>query len=92
MTIDSLWEELIFEVGTIVNSNNNQSKKFIIGSGNRKAPILFIGDDPNLYTNEKLSVSPGSSGEFLMKLCDTSEIFPDLYYVTTLTKTEQKYR
>lgn len=92
MTIDSLWEELIFEVGTIVNSNNNQSKKFIIGSGNRKAPILFIGDDPNLYTNEKLSVSPGSSGEFLMKLCDTSEIFPDLYYVTTLTKTELKYR
>lgn len=92
MTIDSLWEELIFEVGTIVNSNNSQSKKFIIGSGNRKAPILFIGDDPNLYINEKLSVSPGSSGEFLMKLCDTSEIFPDLYYVTTLTKTELKYR
>lgn len=92
MTPDSLWEELIFEMGTIVNSGNNQSKKFIIGSGNRKAPILFIGDDSNLFINENLSVQPGSSGEFLVKLCDTSEIYPDLYYITTLTKTELKFR
>lgn len=92
MTLDSLWEELIFEVNSLIKKDLASNEKVLLGSGNRKAPILFIGDDPNLYADDKLIVNPGSSGEFLVKLCDTAEIYPDYYYITTLTKSKLKFK
>ena len=35
---------------------------------------------------------PGSSGEFLIKLCDIVGLLPESYYITTLTKSEKNYR
>ena len=46
----------------------------------------------NLYETSDLKVAAGSSGEFLIKLCDIVDIVPDDYYITTLTKNEMKYR
>jgi uracil-DNA glycosylase family 4 len=90
--IENFWEELKFEVGTIgQNYGDDKEKKTLIGAGNRKGRLLFIGDDPDLYQNEDLRVLPGTSGEFLIKLCDIEEITPEDYYITTLSKKNCKY-
>lgn len=85
--IMELWEELKFEVGTIGNELIPKDKReVLIGMGDRKAPILFIGNDTDLYLAEDYKVSPNSSGEFFLKLLDMIEILPEMYYVTTLSK------
>lgn len=90
--IMELWEELKFEVGTIGNDLLPKDKRgILIGMGNRKAPILFIGNDMNLYVAEDYKVTPNSSGEFLLKLLDIVEIEPQMYYITTLSKRETKF-
>jgi DNA polymerase len=86
MDRDSLWEELKFEAGA------SGAHVEILGSGNRNGKILFIGDDVSLYENEDLKVSIGSAGEFLIKLCDITEISPEDYYITTLSKSDMKFR
>lgn len=90
--IDNFWEELKFEVGALGSAYiNDNEKKILVGAGNRKGAILFIGDDPDLYQNEELRVASGSSGEFLIKLCDIEEIIPEDYYITTLSKKNCKF-
>lgn len=90
--IDNFWEEIKFEVGSLGKTYGDMAeRKILIGSGNREADILFIGDDSELYQNEDLKVAPGSSGEFLIKLCDIEGITPDNYYITTLAKKDCKF-
>ena len=74
------------------NYGEGADRKLLIGSGNKGASVLFIGDDPDLYQNEDLKVASGSSGEFLIKLCDIEGILPDEYYITTLAKKDCKFR
>lgn len=91
--IMELWEEMKFEVGVIGTDLIPKDKReILIGMGNRTAPILFIGNDPDLYLNEDYKVAINSSGEFLLKLLDIVEITPDMYYVTTLSKREVKFK
>ena len=91
--IDELWETKKFEVWGLGTAYvNGTDKRLLIGSGNREASVLFIGDDPDLYQNEDLKVASGSSGEFLIKLCDIEGIYPEEYYITTLAKKDCKYR
>lgn len=93
MDKDELWEELKFETGTMHRTNSlKEDEEILLGSGNRNGKILFIGDDSDLYETSDLKVAAGSSGEFLIKLCDIVDIVPDDYYITTLTKNEMKYR
>lgn len=88
-----LWEELKFEVGTIGNDLIPKDKReVLIGMGERTAPILFIGNDVDLYIAEDYKVAPNSSGEFLLKLLDIVEILPNMYYITTLSKREVKFK
>lgn len=90
--IDNFWEEIKFEIGSLGKTyGETTERKVLIGSGNREADILFLGDDPDLYQNEDLKVAPSSSGEFLIKLCDIEEIVPEEYYITTLAKKDCKY-
>lgn len=90
--IDNFWEELKFEIGALGKSYmNDVDKKVLVGAGNRTAPILFIGDDPELYQNEDLRVGSSSSGQFLIKLCDIENITPEDYYITTLSKKSCKF-
>lgn len=90
--IDNFWEEIKFEVGSLGKSHGDViERKTLIGSGNREADLLFIGDDPELYQNEELKVSAGSSGEFLIKLCDIEGLTPEDYYITTLAKKDCKF-
>lgn len=90
--IDNFWEELKFEVGSLGKTYGDAAeRKTLIGTGNREANLLFIGDDPDLYQNEDLKVAPSSSGEFLIKLCDIEGITPDDYYITTLAKKDCKF-
>ncbi|MBC2856443.1 MAG: uracil-DNA glycosylase family protein [Cetobacterium sp.] len=91
MEKQALWEELKFEVGSIEGLKDSK-EKIILGSGNKEAEVLFVGDDDNLYISEELKVSTGSSGEFLIKLCDIVDLNPDKYYITTLSKSNYKYR
>lgn len=86
------WEELKYEVELLIKKYNSSSeKKILIGSGNKEGKILFIGDDCDLYQNDDLKVLSGSSGEFLIKLCDLEEITPQDYFITTLSKSNFKY-
>ena len=88
-----LWEEIKFEVGTVGNELIPKEKReVLVGMGNREAPILFIGNDPDLYLTEDYKVATNSSGEFLLKLLDIVEILPDMYYITTLSKREVKFK
>lgn len=89
--IEKLLEELKFEIGSI-NSLRDNDEKIILGTGNFGGDILFIGDDSNLYEGENYKVKSGTSGEFLIKLCDILELLPEDYYITTLTKSDKKYR
>lgn len=91
--IMELWEELKFEVGTIGSELIPKDKRTVlIGMGNRQAPILFIGNDSNLYIDEDYKVLPNSTGEFLLKLLDIVEINPEDFYITTLSKREVKFK
>lgn len=88
-----LWEELRFETETMQRAaSGKENDEIILGSGNREGKVLFIGDDAELYENADLKVAVGSSGEFLIKLCDLLDMSPEDYYITTLTKSNQKYR
>lgn len=90
--IDNFWEELKFEIGSLGKTyGETTERKVLIGSGNREAKLLFIGDDPELYQNEDLKVAPSSNGEFLIKLCDIEELTPEDYYITTLTKQDCRF-
>lgn len=89
--IERLLEELKFEVGG-TDALKNTKEKIVLGTGNFAGDIMFIGDDNNLYIDENLKVKSGSSGEFLIKLCDIVGLSPDEYYITTLTKSEKNYR
>lgn len=90
--IDNFWEEIKFEVGILGKTYGDiAERKVLVGSGNREGKILFIGDDPDLYQNEDLKVTPSSSGEFLIKLCDIEGIEPENYYITTLAKRDCKF-
>lgn len=91
--IMKLWEEIKFQAGIIGNELIPIDKReVLIGLGDRNAPILFIGNDIDLYLAEDYKVAPNSSGEFLLKLLDIVEITPTMYYVTTLTKREVKFK
>lgn len=93
MKKDELWEELRFEIGSMKRMNSSkEDEEILLGSGNKEGRVLFIGDDSELYETSDLKVAIGSSGEFLIKLCDIAEITPEDYYITTLTKNKEKYR
>lgn len=90
-----LWEELSFEINNIPKikeSFEDDDEKAILGSGNKCANLLFIGDDSDLYETEDLKVMVSSNGEFLIKLCDMARFIPEDYYITTLTKCNLKYK
>lgn len=89
--IEKLLEELKFEVGS-TEILKGKDDKIILGTGNLNGNILFVGDDSGLYEEENLKVKTGSSGEFLIKLCDIVGLTPEEYYITTLTKCEKKFR
>lgn len=89
--IEKLLEELKFEIGT-TDVLKDSNEKIVLGTGNFYGKVLFVGDDSNLYIDENLKVRPGSSGEFLIKLCDIVGLLPEDYYITTLTKSEKNYR
>ena len=92
MKKEDLWDEIKFEINSINKSKKLQNEEILIGSGSKNADILFIGDDSNLYESENLNVKIGSSGEFLIKLCDIAEILPEDYYITTLSKCTENFR
>ncbi|WP_297597742.1 uracil-DNA glycosylase family protein [uncultured Cetobacterium sp.] len=89
--VEKLLEELKFEVGT-TDVLRDSKEKIVLGTGNFKGKVLFVGDDPLLYEDEGLKVRTSSSGEFLIKLCDIVGLLPEDYYITTLTKSPKKYR
>ena len=89
--IQKILEELKFEIGT-TDALKDTKEKIVLGTGNFAGSVLFIGDDINLYIDENFKVKPGSSGEFLIKLCDIVGLLPEDYYITTLTKSEKNYR
>lgn len=93
MEKEELWEELKFEATVMQRPGSiKEGEEILVGSGNKKAKIFFIGDDSELYETSDLKVAVGSSGEFLIKLCDIVDILPEDYYITTLTKNKLKYR
>lgn len=93
MEKEELWEELKFEATVMQRPDSvKEGEEILVGSGNKNAKIFFIGDDSELYETSDLKVAVGSSGEFLIKLCDIVDILPEDYYITTLTKNRLKYR
>ncbi len=89
--VKGLLEELKFHVGT-TDEFRESKEKIVLGTGNFQGEILFVGDDSSLYEDEDFKVSVGSSGEFLMKLCDIVGLLPEEYYITTLSKSNKKFR
>ena len=94
MEIKELWEELKFELGgmKLTKLDGVKEKKLIVGTGNKEAEILFIGDDSDLYDDEEGKFSSGSTGEFFFRLCDVTDLPPEKYYVTNLSKCILRWR
>ncbi|MGL4980651.1 MAG: uracil-DNA glycosylase family protein [Fusobacteriaceae bacterium] len=89
MDIESLWEEMIFEVGTI--GKHLKDKKTMIGAGNHfTADLILIGDESELFLDEEFRTKEGSSGEFLKKLLNLLELEDEDFYLTTLSKSNYK--
>ena len=90
MDIESLWEEMVFEVGTI--GKHLKDKKTLIGAGNHfTSDLVFVGDESELFMDEEFRTREGSSGEFLKKLLDLLELEQEDYYLTTLSKSNYKF-
>lgn len=89
-----LWDELKFELGgmKLNKLEGVKEKKLLLGAGNKGADVLFIGDDPDLYEDEELKITLGTSGEFFVKLCDLADLSPEKYYITNLSKCVLKWR
>lgn len=94
LEIRELWEELKFDLGgmKLPRLDGAKDKKILLGGGNIKGEILFIGDDPDLFEDEKMRVLPGTSGEFFIKLCDLADLSPEKYYITNLSKCALRWR
>ncbi|WP_372713949.1 uracil-DNA glycosylase [Ilyobacter sp.] len=94
LEIRELWEELKFDLGgmKIPRLDGTKDKKILLGGGNTRGEILFIGDDPDLFEDETMRVLPGTSGEFFIKLCDLADLSPEKYYITNLSKSILKWR
>ncbi|WP_319369953.1 uracil-DNA glycosylase [uncultured Ilyobacter sp.] len=94
LEIRELWEELKFDLGgmKIPRLDGIKDKKLLLGGGNAKGEVLFIGDDPDLFEDENMRVLPGTSGEFFIKLCDLADLSPEKYYITNISKCILKWR
>lgn len=94
LEIRELWEELKFDLGgmKIPRLDGAKNKKLLLGGGNNKGEILFIGDDPELFEDENMRVLPGTNGEFFIKLCDLADLSPEKYYITNLSKCILRWR
>ena len=87
MKIDNLWEELNFEINTCkIFKKDEKDSKVLLGGGNREANILFVGDDPSLFEDENLRVSPSSSGAFFKSLYELVDLLPSDFYLTNIVK------
>ncbi|RUA07336.1 MAG: uracil-DNA glycosylase, partial [Fusobacteria bacterium] len=87
MKIDNLWEELNFEINTCkIFKKDEKDSKVLLGGGNREANILFVGDDPTLFEDENLRVSPSSSGAFFKSLYELVNLLPSDFYLTNIVK------
>ncbi len=89
-----LWEDLKFELkSTKLNRLEEvKEKKLLLGVGSQEADILFIADDPDLYDEEEVKFSSGSTGEFFFKLCDIADLSLEKYYITNMSKCALKWR
>lgn len=94
LEIRELWEELKFDLGgmKMPKLDGVKDRKLLLGGGNTKGDILFIGDDPDLFEDENMRVLPGTSGEFFIKLCDLADLSPEKYYITNISKCILKWR
>ncbi|WP_320047245.1 uracil-DNA glycosylase [uncultured Ilyobacter sp.] len=94
LEIRELWEELKFDLGgmKMPKLDGVKDRKLLLGGGNTKGEILFIGDDPDLFEDENMRVLSGTSGEFFIKLCDLADLSPEKYYITNISKCILRWR
>ncbi len=93
MNNNNLWEELNFEINTCkIFKKMEKDPKILLGGGDRKANLLIIGDDPNLYEDENLRVAPNSSGAFFKNLYELVGLTPKDFYLTNIVKCNLKLK
>lgn len=91
MNIEEIWEELRFEITSCkVAHFGDRAEKILLGAGNRSSRVIFIGDDPNLFEDEKMSVQEGKSGHFFKSVCDLVDINLEKIYLTNIVKCNAK--
>lgn len=91
MNIEEIWEELRFEVNSCKAAHfGDRAEKILLGSGNRSSRVMFIGNDPNLFDDEKMSVQEGKSGHFFKSVCDLVDIDLKQMYLTNIVKCKAK--
>lgn len=90
MDLETLWEEMAFEIGAV--GSHLKDKKTFIGGGNQfTADIMIIGDEIDLFLDDELRVRVGTPGEFLLKLLEHLDLTPEDYYITTLSKSNYRF-
>jgi len=92
MTNNEMWDELKYEASKvkILKESFDKKRVTLLGAGNKEADILFLGDDPSLFTSEDYQVEAGSSGEFFQKLCYHVNLNSNSFYLTNIVKTDLK--
>jgi len=93
MNTDNLWEELNFEINTCkILKKEEKDSKVLLGGGNKKSNLLFIGDDPNLFEDENLRVGKNTSGAFFKNLYDLVDLSTDSFFMTNIVKCNLKLK
>ncbi|MCK5780753.1 MAG: uracil-DNA glycosylase [Psychrilyobacter sp.] len=93
MNISNLWDELNFEINSCkIFKQEDKDSKILLGGGNRKAKLLFIGDDPNLFEDENLRVGKNTSGTFFKNLYDLVDLSTDTFFMTNIVKCNLKLK
>lgn len=85
--MDAIWEELNFEIKTCKKCKLCENRKLaVLGNGNRKSPILFVGEAPNTDEDEQGKAFVGVMGDLLTKILTSVSINRDDVYLTNVIK------
>lgn len=85
--LEELWKELDFEMKTCKRCKLYQNRKnVVLGQGNKKSPIMFIGEVPNSDEDEQGKTFVGTMGGLLTRIFTSVDLEREELYLTNVVK------
>ena len=82
-----LWEEMEFQIKSCKSCKLcNTRKKAVPGEGNKKSPVMFIGEGPGEEEDEQGRPFVGKAGMLFTKIFNSVNLERDDVYITNIVK------